>query len=69
MMMVQPWGLRAAEIVPMAIYQPSRLATKSIVVFDPAPDIYESRVSLILSEVERGQRSAFPVLFESSATR
>ena len=61
MMMVQPWGLRAAEIVSMAIYQPSRLATKSIVVFDPAPDIYESRVSLILSEVERGQRSRSPL--------
>ena len=61
MMMVQPWGLRAAEVVSMAIYQPSRLATKSIVVFDPAPDIYESRVSLILSEVERGQRSRSPL--------
>ena len=59
-MMMQPSGFGAAEIVPMAINQPSRLATKSIVVFDPAPDIYEPRVSLRLSEVGRGKRSRSP---------
>ena len=59
-MMVQPWDLGAAEIVPMAINEPPRLATKPIVVFDPAPNINKSLASLILSEVGRGKRSRSP---------
>ena len=56
-MMVQPWDLGAAEIVPMAINEPPRLAAKSIVVFDPAPNINKSFARLILSKVGRGKHA------------
>jgi hypothetical protein len=57
MMMMQPWGLGAAEIVPMAINQPSRLATKSIVVFDAAPNINIPLPRMIVSEIGGRERS------------
>jgi hypothetical protein len=45
----------------MAINQPSRLAAKSIVVFDPSPNINKSLTGLILGEVRRGKALCSPL--------